>query len=365
MYPALFPERRLPRWLAAAGIWTAVGLFFSLQSLVSYAANGSEVRVGATLVFRLSHWYAWGLLAPLVFGLARRVPLDRPRHGALHLIAALGVVALQMALSTAFRLGGFLALGTLAPEQVPAFLARVPGQMAAGSFDGLVTFGLLLGLFHLFDYYRKYRERELRASQLEGQLAQARLTALKMQLHPHFLFNTLHSISALVSEDPEAAERMIARLSELLRLALDNAGAQEVPLEQELAFLERYLAIEQIRFQDRLTVALHIDPETLGARVPNLVLQPLVENALRHGIAPRPGPGHVEIRARREAGRVHLCVRDDGPGLPPGDGRPPEGVGLTNTRARLRRLYGDDHRFELVSPPAGGLEVHLSLPYRP
>ncbi len=361
----LFSGSRRRRWVSAFGFWTAVGLFFSLQSLVSYAANGSEVHVGATLVFRMSHWYAWGLLAPLIFRLARRVPLDRQRWRRgmpVHVAAAAGIVVLQMGLSTALRLGGFLLSGTLAPGDMASYLTRSAGQMPAGSFDGVVTYVLLLGLFHLFEYHRKYRERELRASKLEGQLAQAQLTALKMQLHPHFLFNTLHGISALVSEDPNAAERMIARLSDLLRLTLENAGTQEVPLRQELAFLERYLEIEQIRFQDRLIVTVDIAPDVRDARVPNLVLQPLVENAIRHGIAPRTTPGRVEITAGRTGERLCLSVRDDGPGLPAGDGRTAEGVGLANTRARLNRLYGPAHRLELHTPTGGGFEVRLTFP---
>jgi len=201
---AVFPSRHgfpcplsetLPPHRLVFGFWTALGLFFSVQSMVSYAANGSEVRVAATLVFRMSHWYAWGLMAPLIFRLGRHLPLDR-RRWPVHLGAALVMAPLQVLLSSALRIGGFLAIGTLRTDQVPDFLANLPGFLVAGSFDGLITYAGLLGLFYIFDFYRKYRERELRATQLESQLAQAQLTALKMQLHPHFLFNTLLSISA-------------------------------------------------------------------------------------------------------------------------------------------------------------------------
>jgi two-component system, LytTR family, sensor kinase len=189
-----------------------------------------------------------------------------------------------------------------------------------------------------------------------------------MQLHPHFLFNTLHAISALMDDDVKGARRMIARLSELLRLTLENVGRQEVSLRQELDALERYLEIEQIRFQDRLTVRLRVAQETLDACVPNLVLQPIVENAIRHGIAPRSSAGRIEIRAERRDGMIELQVIDDGPGLHPcgeeGVEEFKEGIGLTNTRARLRRLYGDEHLIEIKDADEGGLIVKLSIPFR-
>ena len=358
-------QRRLIRWPLVFGGWTLLGLFFSLQSLVSYNASGYEVRLGQTLIYQLGNWYAWGLLTPLILLLARRFRIERQqwRRGLLtHIGLGMLMAPLQVVLSTALRLAGFWGFGLMTGEQLERLISGAAGSLLTNSFDGFATYWVILGLAYLFDYYHKYRERELRASQLEGQLAQAELTALKMQLHPHFLFNTLHSISALVSEDPEAAERMIARLSELLRLTLENAGTQEVSLRQELAFLERYLEIEQTRFHDRLTVAMDIDPEVLDARVPNLILQPLVENAIRHGIAPRPTPGRVEIAATHENGTLALQVRDNGPGLPSGDGQPREGVGLKNTRARLAQLYGPHHRFHLHNAPEGGLHITLEIP---
>lgn len=362
MNTAFLPASRPVRGLIVFGFWTVIGLFFALQSIVTYLAGDGEVHVAATLVFRMSHWYAWGLLAPLIFRFARRFPLDR-RRWPVHLGAALVMAPLQVVLSSALRIAGFLVLGTLTVEQVPDFLARIPAFVLTGSFDGLVTYAAILGIFYIFDFYRKYRERELRTTQLEGQLAQAQLTALKMQLHPHFLFNTLNSISALVRKDPDQADRMIARLSDLLRITLESAGTQEVSLREEQAFLEHYLEIEQIRFADRLTVSFRMDPETLDARVPNLILQPLVEIAIRHGIAPRPTPGRIEIRSERVGEHLRLTVSDDGPGLPTGDGLPREGVGLRTTRERLEKRFGPDHRFALHSPPDGGLTVSLLLPF--
>ena len=212
------------------------------------------------------------------------------------------------------------------------------------------------------DYYQRYREGELRASQ-------AQLQALKMQLHPHFLFNALHSISALVHSDPDAADKMIARLGDFLRLTLDSAAAQEVPLRQEIEFLNCYLEIERIRFQDRLTTRLEVDPQVLNCRVPNLILQPIVENAIRHGVSQRAAHGHVEVRAYRAGQCLRLEVRDNGRGLPDdgaaavhttqsGSG----GVGLSNTRARLQQLYGGAYRFDIANAPTGGAVVTLEIP---
>jgi two-component system, LytTR family, sensor kinase len=187
---------------------------------------------------------------------------------------------------------------------------------------------------------------------------------LKMQLHPHFLFNTLHSISALMREDVETADQMIARLGEFLRMTLRNSGEQETTLEQELKFLECYLEIERLRFQDRLTTRIEAEPETMGARVPNLFLQPIVENAIRHGIARRTNEGVVAISARRASGqRLRVEVRDNGPGLAPTNGVA-NGVGLANTRSRLLRLYGDNHDFGMMNAAEGGLVVTLEIPFQ-
>jgi two-component system LytT family sensor kinase len=234
----------------------------------------------------------------------------------------------------------------------------------------VATFWVILGIGAAFEYYGKYRERELSASQLESRLAQAQLDVLRMQLQPHFLFNTLHTISAFMQEgEIDAADRMISRLSDLLRLALETAGAQEVPLRQEMDFLRRYLEIQQIRFQDQLRVTIDVPDDLLDAAVPSLLLQPLVENAIKHGVTPRAEGGEVSVRVARDDGDLHIAVRDDGPGLPassqhPPAGSPGSGVGLANTRARLVQLYGDKHRFTVGNHPDGGALVELSLPFR-
>jgi len=215
-----------------------------------------------------------------------------------------------------------------------------------------------------WDYGKKVRERELRASQLESQLVQAQLQALRMQLHPHFLFNTLHAVSVLVRKgDDQAAVRMIAGLSDLLRLALDSAGAHEVPLKQEMDFVERYLAIEQVRFRDRLQVSVSLAPETLDAMVPNMLLQPLVENAIRHGVARAAFGSQITIQSQRQDGRLEIRVRDTGPG-PQAAISSGTGVGLRNARERLFRLHGDDQELRLEPASGGGALVIIRLPFR-
>jgi LytS/YehU family sensor histidine kinase len=220
-------------------------------------------------------------------------------------------------------------------------------------------------LAHLgWTYYQGFREREKQTAALQRELVEARLEALRMQLNPHFLFNTLHAVSSLIHDDPEAADRVVARLSELLRLSLDHSKPQEVSLNEELAFLDRYLEIELTRFADRLKIERQIDPGVRNALVPYLILQPLVENAIRHGIEPREDSGHLAICARRNDGSLELRVTDDGAVLAdPGAAHPREGIGLSNTRSRLRHLYGENFRFELVEARGGGLEARIEIPY--
>jgi signal transduction histidine kinase len=239
--------------------------------------------------------------------------------------------------------------------------------------EALGTYVPIVGLAHLVLLHDRAKAREVRTAQLETRLARAQLDMLKMQLQPHFLFNTLNAISALMHRDTRAAEEMLTGLSDLLRLTLDNAAVQEVSLKSELEFTGRYLEIEQVRFADRLKVKFHIDPDTLDALVPNMVLQPLVENAVRHGVAPRDRSGTVEVMSRRDGDRLHLMVRDDGPGLPlefnwgNGNGSSTskkQGLGLGNTRARLQQLYGGEQNLQLDRAAGGGLAVNITLPYR-
>ena len=215
---------------------------------------------------------------------------------------------------------------------------------------------------HAVSYYRRFRERELRATQLEGQLAKAHLQTLKSQLQPHFLFNTMHSISALMLTDVNAADRMMSRLSDLLRMSLETAGTQITTLNRELEFVHCYLDIEKVRFEERMHVIFDIAPETLDAQVPHLLLQPLVDNAVKHGISKVPGGGEIRISVHAQNGELQLKIEDNGPGLRSLSTIPANGFGLRITRERLESLYGQNQSLEIVSPPDGGVTVRVCIP---
>jgi signal transduction histidine kinase len=349
------------KWGLIFGLWTFIGLAFSSQFYLSRANSGMPVSWRFALEHSLvAEWYLFALLSIPALWLARRFRFERagwPGRLALHLLASAGFSILWM-------IGRALVEEWLSAggERQVTFKMAFTYALATFFFNGLVYWAIIT-VSHSVEYYRKYQERELRTAELEVGLAQARLQALQMQLNPHFLFNTLHSISSLMHKDIEAADRMISRFSDLLRLALENTDAHEVSLRQELEFLKSYLDIEQTRFGERLSVRLEIAPEALDARVPNLVLQPLVENAIQHGIEPHARPGLIELCARRENGNLLLEVRDNGNGLSQ-HSRPTEGVGVSNTRARLQHLYGDAQSFEFRNGETGGLLVSVSIPFR-
>ena len=354
------PSRALPRlwsWTLIFGAWTLFGIFSANQSYLYVLSTTGRVEASwrELYLLSLSSMWLWALLTPGLVWIARKLRIERP-----HVVRAILLhLAIAVALHTVDVWVDDVKFPLITSYPPRPFLAQYLYQFDINVFSYLV----IVAATHAVDYYRLYRERRLREERLQSQLTSARLEVLKMQLQPHFLFNTLNAISELVHEDSDAADRMITRLGDLLRLSLDNAGAQEVPLKQELEFLRAYVEIEKTRFQDRLSIHLDIEPDTLDARVPNLVLQPLVENAIRHGIARSAGPGCVTISARRRDGRLELEVRDSGSGLRR-DRPPREGVGLRNTRVRLEQLYGAEHRFELAGGDAGGVVVNLWIPFR-
>jgi two-component system LytT family sensor kinase len=362
MPDALAEKSFWTKWILIGVGWFAFALFFVSEVILRRVFAGRPANIRGALIPWLICAAIWFAATPLILWLAHRFPLDRQRwfsSALIHLsVGALLSFLLLAAFTTAAALAGFKDFGQTWWQAFRALLL-------SGFHAEVVTYWVVVGLSNGIDYYRKYRERELRASQLETRLAQAQLDALRMQLHPHFLFNTLNSISVLMSEDVAAARRMLTRLSDLLRASLENVGTQEVSLREELEFLKNYLEIEQTRFQDRLSVKMEIEPGVLNARVPNLILQPIVENAIRHGIAPRAQPGIVEIRAVRLNGMIELQVRDNGPGL---NSSSPQtlmkGIGLTNTEERLKQLYGSNHRFEISEVSGSGFQVAIAIPFR-
>lgn len=344
-----------------AATWFTLGLFFFAQMVLLHPRTNWEFDSTRELVWELALSGIWALSTPLIVWLSRKFRIEK-KHWAgplvIHLVAGTVLAFIQCAahgfiLKAVFNLDSPLMLSQL----LPSFYYNVDKMV--------MVYWVIVFITHAYVYYERFRENELRAAQLEGQLAQAQLSALKMQLHPHFLFNTLNAISSLMHTDVEAADRMIVRLSDLLRLTLESAGKQMVTLKEEIDFLKRYLEIEQIRFQDRLTVDLDIAADTLDARVPTLILQPLVENAIKHGIAPRASAGRIEISARRGNGMVQLRVKDNGMGFGrQGRSTLQEGLGLSNTRSRLEKLYGVSHRFEISNGPRDGAVVNVSIPFR-
>src|SRR5213083_3303605 len=348
------------------GGWTLVSV---ICAAISYAAaigeNNKEFGFVSALRLNLVQFYLWAILSPLLFKFSRRFPTEfRPlnlRNLLLYFPALISFTGIHQLIHLAV-------LWSITPrwrQQYPALIDCYRAYFAFGFYIDLIIASLIVVAVHALLYYQNFRASELAQSSLITQLAQAQLRALKMQLHPHFLFNTLHSISSLILEDPPKANSMIAQLGDFLRLTLENSNQQLVSLKEETEFLRCYLEIEQVRFGDRLTVALELEPQTLSVQVPHLILQPVVENAIQHAIAPRSARGHINIEAKRLNSLLRLEVKDNGPGITLNtDLLGAEGVGLSNVRARLHQIYGSDSRFELMNARDGGLAVVMEIPFQ-
>ena len=346
--------------------WTVVGLFFFTQGLTQKLFSRDPTPWWHYLVGWLVGVYTSACLTPAILWLGRRFPIERrnwPRRLALHLLLSIAFSFVQLAWESAIlpHIGIF-------PSVMKGFVGTFFVLFMLGFHGNITTYFTILGIQYGFRYYRKYQERqrealrlELRAAELQSQLMRAQLSALKMQLQPHFLFNTLNAIMVLVRQQKgRQAEEMVARLSDLLRCVLEDVEAQEVPLRRELEYLKLYLSIEQVRFQDRLQVEVSADTAILDAAVPHMGLQPIVENAIRHGIGRSSAAGRIQIIASRANETLEIKVQDDGPGLSPIAGR---GIGLANTRARLEQLYGDTAQLTMENGAPGGAVATMILPY--
>jgi two-component system, LytTR family, sensor kinase len=352
-------------------LWTVLGLFYFSQGLTQRLVSYDPTPWWHYLLAWLSGVYIWALLTPAMLWLGRQFPVERsnwfPRI-ALHLLLSAGFSAFELSLESA--LYSRLHLFPLLMKDLRGTLVQL---LVRGFHGGVLNYWTVLGVQWGVLYYRRYQERsqevlkfELRASELQSQLMSARLNALKMQLQPHFLFNTLNAITVLVRQQKgKDAEQMLGHLSDLLRGVLEDVDAQEVSLHRELEYLQLYLAIEQVRFPDRLRVEVSADPATQEASVPQLILQPIVENAIRHGIGRSSSAGRILISASKIDGIVELRVQDDGPGLSPSDSSEDEGIGLANTRARLQQLYGQAARLEIQNCDRGGVVVTMNIPFHP
>lgn len=350
-------------WLWAFVINIALAGILAVQIYYYNRGEGMPSAFRGILIRSLLSFLVYALLTPPVLWLCWRYPIERKHffpHLSLHAVASVIFTAVHVTLRIALypvrAAGHVIPVSVTLWRQVFLFFA----------FDNIVNTYAMIAIFgHMMLYYRDLRQRELRSAQLEGKLAKAQLSMLKMQIQPHFLFNTLNAVSALARDNPRGAEDMLARLSDLLRQTLNNDSEQEVPLRAELEFLGRYLEIEQVRFADRLTIHLNPAAETLDALVPNMFLQPLVENALRHGIGRKAQGGSLEMRSWREANDLLVSVQDSGPGFP-ADAKAPleEGIGLSNTRSRLQHLHPGNHEIRFTNAPGGGAVVTLRIPFR-
>ncbi|UNK50807.1 histidine kinase [Lysobacter sp. S4-A87] len=346
------------RGVAILGAWTLVAMLFAVQAWFAAQVRDEPLAWGRASVIWLVWAAVWAALTPAALRLAARFPLQRPR--ALRALAVHGLASVTCAL---VNLAIFaLAAPMIGATQVePTWFGTFSRLLGTTFLLNLPVYWLIVAAAHVERLVRTAREKDRRQLRLEAQLTDARLQTLRTQLQPHFLFNALNTISVLMHENVDSADRILLQLSALLRRSLDGSEAHEVALAEEIGFLESYLEIEQARFGGRLSYRIAIPDEALAARVPNLILQPLVENALRHGLATRAGPGHIEIKADRQGEALLLCVSDDGRGLPPAT---TERVGLANTRARLRLLYADRQRFEVRNSADGGVIAEIELPWR-
>ena len=364
---AVIRENLRLKWPASLAAWAMLGVLYAGPIYFEVRSEGMGHAAWRVFSWGILMWLAWAPLTPAMIWLARRYSLIGEawkRSLLVHLPAFVLISVIHSAAATAITLTvkPFDNMGASPAAFWPRFLSRM--QSSFGS--DLLVYGGVIGICYALDYHRKYREREVLATRLETQLAQAQLDSLRMQLHPHFLFNTLNSIVGLVRDNKnQAAVSMLVGLSDLLRHTLDHSARQEVELREELAFIKLYLSIQEMRFSDRLQVEFNIAPETTKAMVPNLMLQPLTENALRHGLGRTTDSGLIGITSAVADGHLHVTVYDNGAGLPDDwQLKGSKGIGLANTAARLQQLYNDDHQFDIRNRDRGGVEVVIVLPFR-
>ena len=354
-------DRPVQLWGIVFLLWTALALMSAGQVAIALTNAGSPVDWRMITTDRLLDWYTCGIFTPAYVWLVRRYPVDRQ-----HWRMAVPALILSTALFVVIKYALYSELRPLLIENARPRTLR--NLLAQNALVEMIAFWAVVAAVHAAEFYRRVREREMQEAKLRVQLVEARLDALSSQLHPHFLFNTLHGISTLMHRDVDAADTMLAQLSDLLRSTLDSGERREVTVAEEMELLGRYLAIMGVRFGDRLTMEVRVEPGTERALVPHFLLQPLAENALEHGIGKRAGSGRLQITASRVGKRLELRVVDDGTGISRlfdrGDVPLREGVGLSNSRRRLATLYGAEQSLTLTDAAGGGLCVVVSLPFR-
>ncbi len=350
-------------WRVAAVVWIVPALLSATTSYAFTRITGNPVAFWNALVINIPIWYFWAFATPVIFWLGRVARIGwpaSPTNVLLHLVVS--ILAALTDVVCGMSIAALLGVASLGDHVFQRYLVNFMSWL----LTGVLTYWTVLGAGYALEFDRKYQRQQLRSSELAAQLARAQLSALRSQLHPHFLFNTLNTAVSLVRVDrTDTAVKVLTSLSDILRRLLRNAPDQEITLREELAFLNAYVAIEKIRFPDRLSVKIDVGDDVMEALVPNLVLQPLVENAIRYGIGRRSVAGHIEVSARCSGNQLTLQVRDDGPGLP-NEWLPSltGGVGLANTQGRLQQMYGRSHEFVLGNTSAGGAEVTIVIPFQ-
>jgi two-component sensor histidine kinase len=351
--------RRLKSMAVALGFWTLLAVSYAFSAGLSGLSEGENPNWGRMLTWYLASFWLWMLLVPLLARMGRRTAgVGWRRFCLVHGPASVAIALLQVVV----RVGVFWVIWHAEITTAHSFGEYLQREFVFNFYFAQLTYWVILAVLRGMDSKRRLRDERVRSAQLETRLAQSQLQAMRMQLQPHFLFNTLNAISALALAEPNRARRMIARLGDLLRLTLEERHASLVALSHELELVRCYLEIQHERFQDRLQTCFEVADDTLQAAVPGMLLQPLVENALRHGLLDKTTPGWLLIRAYREGGYLHLSVEDDGLGLP--EGGVVDGVGLGTTRERLRMQFEDPASLEIQPRPGGGTRVRLRLPFR-
>ncbi|MFC1513845.1 sensor histidine kinase [candidate division KSB1 bacterium] len=341
-------------------VFGVIAVLFSSESFLIAKLNNAPSGFMNIFPYELLRWMPWVIFMPFILTLSRKFLITGLRPIKVYFIHSSFAVLFSM-----FHASFYFIYDIFLDFSTTWNTATIMTNFVRSSTLNFFVYWVIVGVYFLLNYYRKTREAELKASQMETQLAHAKLDVLKMQLQPHFLFNTLHMIPALFQIDPEAADKMICRLADLLRISLDNSDDQTVPLRKELEFLKIFLEIQETRFKDRLRIEYDIDKTSLDCLIPNLILQPLVENSIKHGIAPRAEGGIIQIGSLVKNGRLILKITDDGDGLKEDIlNKKSMGIGLSNTIARLKQIYNNDHKFQIRNASAGGTEVLIDIPYQ-
>lgn len=355
------------KWILSIGLWIFLGVLFAFKTYIYSHIIGMPIYLWRSLSYTMPNAIVWGIMTPIVLWFTSLYKIESNnwyKNLLIQIIVCLFLAPFLVIIAFEIDLL-FKWIGGVLPENPSFVMAAFNPRIFANSFDNILTYSIIVGIYYVYDYYQRFRERELKAARLEAQLATARLDLLKAQLNPHFLFNTLNAISIVKDHDLEAADLMITDLSEMLRFVMENIHKQEISLREEMEFLDCYISLQKRRFVDQMEVNVDVDPKAWNALVPSLLLQPIVENAIEHGVRNQKDKGKIDIRCLRNNGSLEFEVRNNGPELGKSNpSRGNRGIGLSNTKERLKSLYGSDFTFKLENSSEGGVVAKLTIPYR-